>query len=177
MSETICSHLYHATDGTLLISFLKDLLGGASVQCLPRTVLRHRVVAVVECAQGLFTHNAHSGSNADVESFSGRFTHTASTQLQTAVRMLVLEGPSWENRKSSMANVSRHALRIDLLTFSKNSVNRCIILRKLTRHRRTSMFCCVWVAHFGCMVLCSSLRKIAACLCLVTLLPEKFVHD
>ena len=31
-------------------------------------------------------------------------------------------------------------------------------LRTLTRHRRTSMFCCVWVAHFGCMVLCSSLR-------------------
>ena len=31
-------------------------------------------------------------------------------------------------------------------------------MRTLTRHRRTSMFCCVWVGHFGCMVLCSSLR-------------------
>ena len=52
MNETICSHLSHAIDGTLLTSSLEDLPGGTdSVSCLLRTVLLHRVVALVECAE------------------------------------------------------------------------------------------------------------------------------
>ena len=42
-------------------------------------------------------------------------------------------------------------------------------MRTLTRHRRTSMFCCAWVAHLGCMVLCSSLRLgCSACFCFLS---------
>ena len=44
MGETIGSHLYHATDGTLLIivvSFFDDSLDTVAVSCLVRTASRH----------------------------------------------------------------------------------------------------------------------------------------
>ena len=47
--------------------------------------------------QGLLTHNAHSGSNTEVELFFNWFTHAEHPQLKITVCLLVLDCPSWEN--------------------------------------------------------------------------------
>ena len=56
-------------------------------------------------------------------------------------REMSAEGGTQSNMKASLADLAYH-----------------VILRTLTRDRRTSMFWCAWLARFGCMVPCSSLR-------------------